>query len=105
MVVILSGPMECLMSMENRKPLFKISTCLHFIWTMVDNHLNFPPFLMSLKLEIFIYSHFNDKLIIYFKNSHLNKSLRFLLFHEKKANKIKYFTLQNFSEDITSIPV
>lgn len=39
---------------------------------MIDNHhLNFPPFLMSLKLEIFLYFHFKDKFIIYNKNSHL----------------------------------
>lgn len=95
MLVILSGPMEYLMSIENRKPLFKISTWLHFIWAMVDNHLKFPPFLISLKLEIFLYFHFNEKLIIYFKNSHLNKSLRFLLFHggkKGKYNEIFHFT-------------
>lgn len=55
---------------------------------------------MPLKVEIFLGFHFNDKFIIYLKNSHL-KSLKTLLFHEKyKYNEA--FHLQIFSEDITS---
>lgn len=52
---------------------------------MIDNHhLDFPPFLTSLKLELFPEFHYNAKFIIYFKNS----LLKFLLFH-KKTNIMK----------------
>lgn len=46
---------------------------------MIDNHhLDFPPFLVSLKLELFPEFRYNAKFIIYFKNSLLK-----LLFYKK----------------------
>lgn len=56
---------------------------------------------MPLKSKIFLDFHYNAKFIIYFKNSHLKKTLNTLLLHEiDKYNKV--FCLQIFSEDITS---
>lgn len=57
---------------------------------MIDNHhLDFPPFFMSLKSEVFLDFHYNAKFVIFEEFSFEGKFKVFIIL--RKTNVMEYF--------------